>query len=104
MLAHTPVPEKRERWRVLIERGYSAEQLQESLESVLFVFGQMEQELAQHGPWLAGPTFSLGDISMAAIVHRTREIYPTNSAEARSASQRMVGTFVGAAGGEIRLQ
>ena len=76
MLAHTPVPEKRERWRVLIERGYSTEQLQESLESVLFVFGQIEQELAQHGPWLAGPTFSLGDISMAAIVHRTREIYP----------------------------
>jgi glutathione S-transferase len=76
MLAHTPVPDKRERWRVLIERGYSAEQLHEALENVLFVFGQMERELGQRGPWLAGPTFSLGDISMAAIVHRTSELYP----------------------------
>ena len=76
MLAHTPVPDKRARWRLLIERGYSAEQLQESLENVLFVFEQMERELAQRGPWVAGPTFSLGDISMAAIVHRTLELYP----------------------------
>jgi glutathione S-transferase len=76
MLAHTPVPDKRARWRLLIERGYSAEQLQESLENVLFVFEQMERELSQRRPWLAGTTFSLGDISMAAIVHRTFELYP----------------------------
>ena len=76
MLAHTPVPDKRERWRVLIERGYSAEQLAEALDSVTFVFEQMERELAQGGPWLAGRMFSLGDISMAAIVHRTLELYP----------------------------
>jgi glutathione S-transferase len=36
----------------------------------------MEQELAERGPWLAGSTFSLGDISMAAIIHRVFELSP----------------------------
>ena len=36
----------------------------------------MDQELAARGPWVAGATFSLGDISMGAIVHRTFELYP----------------------------
>jgi glutathione S-transferase len=76
MLAHTPVPDKRERWRILIETGYSAAQIDEAIENVLFVFTRMEQELTERGPWLAGATFSLADISMAAIVHRTFELYP----------------------------
>jgi glutathione S-transferase len=76
MLDHTPVPEKRERWRVLVEGGYSPGQLRSALEQIVFVFGRMEAELAQRGPWLAGATFSLGDISMLAIVHRMFEIDP----------------------------
>src|SRR5262245_53364891 len=60
MLAHTPVPEKRERWRLLTKGGYSAEQLRSALDNVLFVFSRMDAELAQGGPWLAGATFSLG--------------------------------------------
>jgi len=76
MLKHTPVPEKRERWRLLTKGGYSPDQLQAALENVVFVFGRMEEELSQRGPWLAGPTFSLGDISMLAIVHRISELYP----------------------------
>jgi glutathione S-transferase len=76
MLAHTPVPEKRERWRLLAKGGYSAAELAAALDNVVFVFGRMEAELAAHGPWLAGATFSLGDISMAAIVHRIFELYP----------------------------
>jgi glutathione S-transferase len=32
--------------------------------------------VSQRGPWLAGATFSLGDISMLAIVHRIFELYP----------------------------
>ena len=74
MLDHTPVPDKRERWRLLTVGGYSAQQLREAMESVMFVFGRMEEELAQRGPWLAGKTFSLGDISMLAIVHRVSEL------------------------------
>jgi glutathione S-transferase len=76
MLAHTPVPEKRERWRVLTKGGYSPEQLEAALDNVIFTFRRMEAELAARGPWLAGATFSLGDISMAAIVHRIFELYP----------------------------
>jgi glutathione S-transferase len=75
MLAHTPVPEKRERWRVLTKGGYSPEQLEAALDNVIFTFGRMEAEFALR-PWVAGATFSLGDISMAAIVHRMFELYP----------------------------
>lgn len=76
MLRHTPVPEKRERWRVLTRGGYSDEQLASALDNVLFVFGRLEEELSRRGPWLAGATFSLGDIGMLAIVHRIFELYP----------------------------
>jgi glutathione S-transferase len=76
MLKATPVPDKRERWRTLIDGGYSQKQLDEAMESVLFVFGRMEQELQDRGPWLAGPSFSLGDINMLAIVHRSFELIP----------------------------
>jgi len=75
MLRHTPVPEKRERWRVLTKGGYSPEQLTAALDNVLFVFGRAELDVSR-GPWLAGATFSLGDISMLAIVHRIFELYP----------------------------
>lgn len=75
MLAATPVPEKRERWRVLTGGGYSPEQLETALNNVVFVFGRMDAELASRGPWLAGATYSLGDISMLAIAHRISELY-----------------------------
>ena len=74
MLESTPVPDKRERWRVLTVGGYSQEQLDSALESVLFAFGRMDEELANRGPWLAGKTYSLGDINMLAIVHRVSEL------------------------------
>jgi glutathione S-transferase len=76
MLAHTPVPEKRERWRLLTKGGYSAEQLLAALDNVIFIFRRMEDELAVRGPWLAGATFSLAEISMLAIVHRMLELHP----------------------------
>lgn len=76
MLAHTPVPEKRERWARLTRGGYAKEELNAALENLDFVTGQMEKELATRGPWLAGGTFSLGDISMVALIHRTFELYP----------------------------
>jgi glutathione S-transferase len=91
MLKSTPVPEKRDRWRVLTQGGYSDEQLKTALDNVLFVFGRMEKELSERGPWLAGHTFSLGDISMLAIVQGV------------SARQRLVGPRDAAAGGEVRV-
>ena len=74
MLDHTPVPDKRERWRVLTLGGYSKEQLEEAMDSVLHVFARMDEELGRRGPWLAGKTYSLGDINMLAIVHRVSEL------------------------------
>ncbi len=83
MLAATPVPDKRERWRILTVGGYSQQQLDAALDNVVFVFGRMEEELAGRGPWLAGNDYSLGDISMLAIVHRISEIYPGRLERAR---------------------
>jgi glutathione S-transferase len=74
MLDHTPVPDKRERWRLLTAGGYTEDQLRTAMESVLFCFGRMEEELGKRGPWLAGKTYSLGDISMLAILHRVGEL------------------------------
>ena len=76
MLNSTPVPDKRERWNILAQGGYTGDQLQAALENVLFIFGRVQEELSSRGPWLAGKTFSLGDISMVAIVHRIFELYP----------------------------
>lgn len=74
MLDHTPVPEKRERWRVLTKGGYSREQLQQAMDAVLFSFARADEELAKRGPWLAGKTYSLGDINYLAILHRVNEL------------------------------
>jgi glutathione S-transferase len=74
MLDHTPVPDFRERWRILGAEGYTRAQLDSAMESVLFCFGRMDEELGRRGPWLAGKTYSLGDISMLAILHRVSEI------------------------------
>jgi glutathione S-transferase len=70
------VPDKRERWNILAQGGYTGDQLQTALDNVLFIFGRVQEELSSRGPWLAGKTFSLGDISMVAIVHRIFELYP----------------------------
>jgi len=76
MLKSTPVPDKRERWNVLAQGGYTAQQLDAALDNVLFIFKRVQEELTARGPWLAGETFSLGDISMVAIVHRIFELFP----------------------------
>lgn len=82
MLKHTPRPDKRARWSVLAKGGYSADEMDAALDNVVYIFGRMQAELSARGPWLAGETFSLGDISMAAIVHRIFELYPERIARA----------------------
>ena len=71
-----PVPARRERWQKQATGGHSADEMETALAHVQFIAGQMEEELAKRGPWLAGETFSLGDISMGSIVHRVNELYP----------------------------
>ncbi len=76
VLEHMPVPERRERWGRLIRGGYTPAEVQAAIDHLLFVAQHMDEELAEHGPWLAGGTFSLGDISMLSIVYRIFELYP----------------------------
>jgi glutathione S-transferase len=99
LLAATPVPEKRARWRTITHGQHSQEQLQAALDNVLFVFARMEAEL----PWLAGSKFSLAEISMAAIVHRVFELYPERIDRGAAAAQRLVGPHHGAPRRGLRL-
>jgi glutathione S-transferase len=82
MLAATPLPELKLRWRAVTQGGWPPVEMQRAVDNLLFTLRRMEEELAARGPWLAGATFSLGDISMAAIVHRTFEIDPERIARA----------------------
>jgi glutathione S-transferase len=76
VLKTMPVPARRERWQKQAAGGHSADEMETALAHVRFITGQMEAELSARGPWLAGETFSLGDISMGSIVHRVNELYP----------------------------
>jgi len=76
VLGAMPVPARRERWQKQAAGGHSAEEMETALAHVRFIAEQMEAELSTRGPWLAGETFSLGDISMGSIVHRVNELYP----------------------------
>ena len=73
VLARTPVPERRERWRRVTSGGYSDGEIEDAYARIGFVLGQVEDALAD-GPWLAGEAYTLADISMLAIVHRAREL------------------------------
>jgi glutathione S-transferase len=46
-----------------------------AMEHMHFVAERMQGDLAR-GPWLAGATFSLADISMASLIHRCLELIP----------------------------
>ena len=99
-----PVPARRERWQKQAVGGHSAEEMETALAHVRFIAAQMETELAARGPWLAGETFSLGDISMGSIVHRVNELYPELLPRVNYPhDQRLVRTRDGAAGGDRDL-
>ena len=76
VLERMPVPERRERWARLIQGGYTSVEVQSAVDHLLFVAGHMEDDLVSRGPWLAGETFSLGDISMLSIVNRIFALCP----------------------------
>ena len=75
VLERMPVPARRERWQRQTMGGHSEAEMDSAMEHMLFVASRMELDLAR-GPWLAGATFSLGDISMASLIHRTLELFP----------------------------
>lgn len=76
VLSRMTSPGFRERWQKMAEGGHSEKDIAVSIDHIRFVADRMEKELTERGPWLAGKTFSLADIAMAAIVHRVFEVYP----------------------------
>jgi glutathione S-transferase len=75
LIARMPQPERRERLRKLVAGGFAPAEVEQAFERLDFVIGRAEADLAD-GPWLAGATYSLGDISMLAIVDRIGELRP----------------------------
>ena len=49
--------------------GVSVEEEEEAYAKLDYLLDQMEQRLAD-GPWIAGPMFTLADVSMAPMVNR----------------------------------
>ncbi len=76
IIAHSPVPERAERWRRAAEGGYQEHELAAAAASLAFAVRRMETDLAAGGPWIVGADYSLADISLLSIVHRIRELRP----------------------------
>ena len=75
LLRRMPAPERRERMRRIAGGGFDRSEIEHAFERLGFVIGRAEAGLAD-GPWFAGETYSLADISMLAIVHRLIELRP----------------------------
>lgn len=75
MIAHTPMPERRERWRRLSGDGYSEGEIQSALEIVDYTVSWLEKVL-NDSAWIAGEAMSLADIYLLSNIHRIRELYP----------------------------
>lgn len=75
MLEATPVPDRRARWQKLVEGGIDQLELATALAKIKWGLERFDEAL-EEGPWVCAEEFSLADIMMLAIVHRTRELAP----------------------------
>ena len=64
-----PDPARRDKMREMIERGVDSPLVDAALARFDKLFGDMDAQLAKTA-WLAGETYSLADIGLAAYVHR----------------------------------
>jgi glutathione S-transferase len=62
------------RLRRRVEVGVSNEEEEEAYAKLDYLLVQMEERLS-HGPWLAGPSYSLADVAMAPMINRI-EVLP----------------------------
>jgi glutathione S-transferase len=67
--AKMPNRETAARWVKAVREGFSAAEIQASLDRLARTLDRMEAALAD-GPWLAGEEHSLADVDMAPFVHR----------------------------------
>jgi glutathione S-transferase len=65
-LARIPLKEKQDKWRISARQGYTQEQLAEWGRQVRVSIARVEEQLKE-SPWLAGPQFSLADVSVFAM-------------------------------------
>jgi len=70
-----PVPERRERFVRTAGAGLSGHEVNERWARVSAMLDQFEVALSP-GPWVCGADYSLGDLSMLAIVARIGELKP----------------------------
>ncbi|MBT3989998.1 MAG: glutathione S-transferase family protein [Rhodospirillaceae bacterium] len=81
MLDATPVPDRRARWQKLADGGIDHLELDTALAKIKWGLERFDEAL-EEGPWVCADEYSLGDIMMLSIVHRTRELAPEIVSEA----------------------
>jgi len=75
VLGRVPTEERRSRWKQVARGGFSEEELEGAYDRMRQTFDRMEDALGQ-GAYLAGDTFSLGDIAMVPFVERMTDLRP----------------------------
>jgi len=75
VLARIPTKERRERWASMARNGVLQEEIEHCYAEMDRVLAQVEQAIVR-GPWLAGETYSLGDIAMIPFVDRIHNLRP----------------------------
>ncbi|MBT3915017.1 MAG: glutathione S-transferase family protein [Rhodospirillaceae bacterium] len=75
MLEATPVPDRRARWQKLADGGIDQRELDTALAKIKWGMERFDEAIGA-GPWVCGDEYSLADIMMLSIVHRTRELAP----------------------------
>ena len=67
-VARIPLPERARVWRLILDRGVSEAELEESRRRVTSAIAEFERALGDH-PYLAGPTYSLADVDAMTTLH-----------------------------------
>ena len=67
-VARIPLPERARVWRLILDRGVSEEELQESRRRVTSAIATFERALGEND-YLAGPAFSLADLDAMTTLH-----------------------------------
>lgn len=72
-LQQRPDPEKRAKWRSLLDDGAESPLVEKSLRRFVKLFADMDRALSG-GPWLLGEQYSLADIGMTAYIDRLDQL------------------------------
>jgi glutathione S-transferase len=75
VLARIPTKERRKRWETVAREGFSQAEMQDAHDKMRQCFDRVEATL-EHGPWLAGESYSLADIAMIPFIDRIRNLRP----------------------------